>query len=91
MVGLAVPDREARAAVGHCRHGFALFVMNNRRRPLRIRSQQHGLPREHDDVLLDTTIFVGLSSSPRTALCLGRRTLVASSLSVATMDMALVH
>ena len=27
MVGLAIPDREARAAVGHCRHGFALFVM----------------------------------------------------------------
>ena len=49
------------------------------------------LNREHDDVLLDTTIFVGLRSSPRTALCLGRRPLVASSLSVATMDMALVH
>ena len=30
MVGLAIPDREARAAVGHCRHGFALFVMRNR-------------------------------------------------------------
>ena len=28
MVGLAIPDREARAAVGHCRHGFALFVMS---------------------------------------------------------------
>ena len=29
MVGLAIPDREARAAVGHCRHGFALFVMSS--------------------------------------------------------------
>ena len=28
MVGLAIHDREARAAVGHCRHGFALFVMS---------------------------------------------------------------